>query len=215
MKWTYRIDYKFSSAIILGVICLLVTVKTIVERNNLAKLEDSFDSVYEDRLLPESYIFRLSEHLHQKINLMENPANDPLRLKAEIGLHDLAINALIIDYEKTKLTVSEEIYFSEFKKSINGIAVFEENISGVTNEVLLQSTARLYNNAFGNLQHLSGIQIAEGHSLNESSKRIMAGSAMLTELELVLLICAGAALHGLVLASKSIIPTRPQNHSLN
>jgi hypothetical protein len=66
MKWIYRIQQKLPIAFLLAIILAGVFIKNMVERNSVSDLGDSFASVYEDRLLVESYIYQLSDRLYKK-----------------------------------------------------------------------------------------------------------------------------------------------------
>jgi hypothetical protein len=67
-----------------------------------------------------------------------------------------------------------------------------------------------------NLNELSGIQVAEGKILNDQSKKIIAGSSILTQFELAVLIGIGLLIQGLIFAARSSVPKKSQPHfSLN
>ncbi|KAA9346012.1 MCP four helix bundle domain-containing protein [Adhaeribacter soli] len=221
MKWAFTIRQKMKAAFMLGTVFLLVFAKNWLDERNVSELGSSFSSVYEDRLLAESYIYRLSDHLYQKkimldnCNSQENIGN----LQAKIGQHNAAINAIIRDYEKTKLTESESTYFSDFKKNVAAIEALEVSYLHAPGAGPSETKTRMdkrYEVATSNLHQLSGIQLAEGKLLNEKSKKIIAGSSILTQFELVVLIGIGLLIQALIFAARSAVPKKPQQHfSLN
>jgi hypothetical protein len=216
MKWAYAISHKQTAALLLAIIFLIVGGINVLDRNTIDTLEDSFSSVYEDRLLAESYIYKLSDHLYKKKLMMETSENSWKEFTQEMELHNLAINAIIIDYEQTRLTPSEEIYFRDFKNNVNEIVRREHAVLQHEDPKLIaEKTADPFVAAFTNLQHLSDIQVSEGRWLNENSKRIMAGSDALTQLELAMLICIGLIIQVLIFASRSIVSRIPEKPSLN
>ncbi len=217
MKWIYRIQQKAQVAFLLAIILVGILVKNLMERNNVSELGDSFSSVYEDRLLVESYIYQLSDHLYQKKLIFDNCKVDgsTIAYRSQIEKHNEDISKLIKEYEKTKFTEKESTFFQSFKNSIRKITFLETHYlmsaSGGSNSELDNQ----FKMAATDLQHLSNIQIAEGKILNDQSKKIVAGSTILTQFELGMIIVIGLIIQALVLASQSLTPKVTQNHNLN
>ena len=217
MKWAFSIRQKNKAALILGIVFLLVFVKNWYDERKVSELGDSFASVYEDRLVVEGYIYQLSDHLYQKKIMLDNCSSQEnlTNLQARIGEHNAAINLLILNYEKTKLTDVESDYFQDFKANVSAIENLESKyMAGVNSAPAEVKTAmdQTYLFASGNLHKLSGIQLAEGKMLSEKSKKMIAGSSLLTQFELVVLIGVGLLIQGLIFAAKSAMPKKPQQH---
>jgi hypothetical protein len=214
MKWIYRIRRKTAAALLFALLLIAIGVKNIVDSYQVAQLGDSFKSVYEDRLLVEGYIYRLSENLYQKKLLFDDFGNQDMKaFSKQISLHNLAINALIIDYANTRLTNEESLYFDLFKKNINEIARMEQECfekGDFKPDVLAQIDGQLAA-ASQNLQHLSDIQIAEGKILRDHSAKIVEGSSFLTQLEFGIIILSGVVIVVIIAASGSIISKVPED----
>lgn len=220
MKWAYSIRRKISAALLLTAIFILLFVKNLVDSNNVAQLGNSFSSVYEDRLVVESYIYRMSEHLFRKKFMLDtcSSAASAARIEPVVNAYNARIAALITDYEKTKLTEAEATYFNAFKENVANLKIHEgsyfrnaeddaANIRGMINSE--------FNRAATNLDHLSSIQLAEGKILNERSKKIVAGSSILTRLEIGILIAIALMVLVLVFESTTrFFPSRGKE-SLN
>jgi hypothetical protein len=220
MKWAFTIQQKVKAALMLGVVFLMVFAKNWFDERNVAKLGNSFASVYEDRLLVESYIYQLSDHLYQKKIMLDNcsAAENLMHLQTKIETHNAAIDQLVLDYGKTKLTPSETTSFSAFKENIGAIKNLESTFLEVARTGKLTSPTELnkrYGLAVKNLHELSQIQVTEGKILNDKSKQIIAGSSILTQLELAILIGIGLLIQGLIFAARSAVPRKTQNFSLN
>jgi len=220
MKWIYAIQQKAQVAFLLALVLFGVFVKNVLDRNNVTHLGDSFSSVYKDRLLVESYIYKLSDQLYQKQILFDQCSlqqNDMDQLSLIIGKHNATINTLIQEYEKTKLTDQESVAFASFKKSISQMAALESQYLhaqtdfATTNVYLDQQ----FISAASQLEQLSSIQIAEGKSMADQSIRIVAGSSILTQFELAMIIIIGLIIQALIFASNSLTPKTFQNHQLN
>src|SRR5688572_32281804 len=112
MKWAFTIRQKVKAAFILGLVFLLVFAKNWYDERKVAELGNSFASVYEDRLVVEGYIYQLSDHLYQKKIMLDNCSNQEnlTNLRAKFGEHNAAIHGLIQNYEKTRLTETENAF---------------------------------------------------------------------------------------------------------
>ena len=220
MKWAFTIRQKSKAAIILGVVFLLILGKNWYDERKVAELGNSFSSVYEDRLVVEAYIYQLSDHIYQKKIMLDNCSNQENmpHLQNKLDQHNTAISSLIQDYEKTKLTTIETDCFAAFKANVAAIELLENKYLSSANQpsqITKSGLDKRYEIAVKNLHQLSGIQVAEGKLLNDQSKKIIAGSSLLTQFELAVLIGIGLIIQGLIFAAKSAVPKKSQAFSLN
>lgn len=222
MKWTYAIQQKTKVALLLTIILVLVLVKSIVDRRHVAQLGDSFSAVYEDRLLAESYIYKLNNEFSQKKFLIDNFKKEDNKdaLNYKLQLHNTLLSGLIADYEKTKLTPAEDIRFKASKKNFAQNIVQESEYiqqlqSDSSNTVSKEALDKSIYMVMDDLRQLSNIQITEGKRMTDDSKKIVAGSNVLSYFEAGLLFAISVLIIGLILASKSMRPKQPQQHELN
>jgi len=220
MKWIYAIQQKAQVAFLLALVLFGVFVKNVLDRNNVLDLGDSFSSVYKDRLLVESYIYKLSDHLYQKQILFDQCSqtqSDNHQLALNIKGHNATINSLIQEYAGTKLTDDEAIYFDKFKRNIFQMESLENQFFQDNTDIATINTSldKQFITAAGHLNQLSSIQIAEGKSMADQSIRIVAGSSILTQFELAMIIIIGLIIQALIFASNSLTPKTFQNHQLN
>lgn len=221
MQWAFRIRRKISAALLLAAIFVLVFVKNIVEEKYVTELGNSFASVYEDRLVVESYIYKLSDNLLRKKIMIDtcSAPSQAKRIKPLIDGHNASINTLIADYERTRLTDAESKLFGELKENIRKIDEDEnsffrriedgEGVSGIK-----ASIDTHFNQASQNLTQLSAIQLSEGKLLNDHSRKIVAGSSLLTQFELGILIAISLMILVLVFESTTAL-THAEGRSLN
>jgi hypothetical protein len=221
MKWIYHIKQKMQVAFLLGIILLVVYANNVMESRNVNELGGSFSSVYEDRLLVESYIYNLSDHLYQKkimLDQCDQVSHAKAALTIHIDQHNAEIRALIQNYETTQLTEKEALVFNELKQNINQLAVMERDyirLPGEEQAVELSQLNQQFFSVAKNLNLLSVIQIEEAKRLNDHSKQIIAGFTMLTQFEMVMLITIGLIILALILSSTQITPKRVVDSSLN
>jgi len=217
MKWVYSIKYKLQAALVLTIIVFFVFVKNIVDRRNITELGKDFITFYDDRLVVESYVFEITEHLFLMKLAMNQPAINSNLLETDLESHRLAILEIIEDFENTNLTRDEAGHLSELKGKIQN----KLRLSPPTNNktVNQQSEVDLFNRdfeeAFEDIKALSAIQLYEGEKLTKESGRIVDRSGLWTQLEMAVLVILLVIIYLLIFSSQSIRTKMKQNSSLN
>ncbi|RYD77184.1 MAG: hypothetical protein EOP53_13400 [Sphingobacteriales bacterium] len=218
MKWIYCIRPKHKAALILAAVFVIILGNNILSKQNINTISSSFSSVYEDRLLVESYIFKLSDLLYRKkITLDKIQSPQELRNQQHIlNEYTAEIDILLTDYEKTRFTPEEAIAFKNLKDKIIAIERLEKFLADATSfEKAKYILDEKFNAASANLARLSQIQVSEGKLLNDESKKSIAGFTLLTQFETGILVFLGLVIQALLLASGSLISKPQQKHSLN
>lgn len=177
-------------------------------------------SIYNDRLMPATYLYEISKNLYEKKLLHSgNTELNSSELNVRITTHNAAIAKLVKDYELTELTPEENLQWQAFKMHLLAYNTAEE--------VWLNNASPLEQNSHTALekqfaivqQHLntlSSIQVGEGSNLQKSSHSIISSTLLLSYLEISLLVVLG--LFTLVLLStsdKSVFRQQPHSQSLN
>lgn len=221
MKWAYSIQQKFKAALLLAIVCAVILITNLLGRHHMDKLNNSFSSVYEDRLVAASYIYMISDHLYQKkLTLDHRSKLTNFDLRSKIDSHNDSISELLLFYEKTFLTEEEAACLKEFKTNVAALQSLEwQYFSPSVHEVPQTNTHNLFNEYFAlavtNLHQLSHIQIKEGKALKDQSQRIFYGSYLLTNFEMVILLCIAVILQIIVIASRPIVSRKWQQGNLN
>lgn len=221
MKWAYSIQQKFKAAALLAIVCVIILITNLLGRYHMNELSDSFSSVYKDRLVAESYIFMISDHLYQKKLAFDNCSElTDSDFRVKVGSHNEAITGLLLFYEKTFLTEEEAAYLQDFRANVAALEGLElQYLQPPTDEAQQAAIHSLFNERFdlasANLRQLSQIQVKEGKALNDQSQRIFSGSSLLTNFEMVILFCIAIILQVIVAASQPTISRVWQQSNLN
>lgn len=215
MKWTFVINQKLKVALLLGVVMCLVVLFNLILQKNISDINRSINSIYNDRLIPATDIFHLSENLHNRQlaveNLLFRTGTDSREVKRSIGQYNQKMQSLISKYEKTFLVDEELIFLEKFKKNIAAYSTLENQILtlSATNKVealsLYENEGRIaLKNTLSQLSDLTTIQSTVGTKLINDTKGIVATSNFLSDLQLVLAIVIGLMITVLVVSSKII-----------
>ncbi|MCB0663600.1 MAG: MCP four helix bundle domain-containing protein [Saprospiraceae bacterium] len=195
-------------AILLSSVLVLILLAKVYDRYNYKKLEASFHSIYQDRLMAESYLFNLYDKLKTKQDIFqikgyENINNE--KVQAELEVLNGEMNSVIALYEETYLTLEEDIQFFKFKNlheilfDIEGQLAFN-NIND--NESLHQKHGDLTLQAFDALAKLSTIQTKEGQLIkSDFDKTLLSGQSNLI-LEITLLVIIGLLIVGIISSTR-------------
>lgn len=207
MKRFFQVRNKFKICCVLIVIIVLVLLNNLRSRRHISRLDKSVSSIYQDRLLPATYLYEISNRLYQKRLMLEEKSGLRAGWASWKEEKDKEIDSLVKIYDSTYLTKEEQEQWTRFKQQLKrytemenaGFAEMSDSMhlsaasEGSLDEQFRQSVALLNN--------LAVIQAGEGKNLQTGSHDIASGSVLGSHLEMVLLIVLG--LMALILLSMS------------
>jgi hypothetical protein len=222
MKWTYSIKQKTTTAILLAAILGLVMWNNFEQSRQFEKMANSFSSLYEDRLIAESYIYRISELIHRKRQMIDNPLprDTEKTFEAVVLQSDTLIEGLMDQYRETELTVNESKHFEHLLSGMESLAIVEKEYlasepDSENNLLLKGSIKTLLDRNLQDLSNLSDIQIAEGKQMNRASKATLMSNVASSQLETTFLIIIAVIIQMLIFASRSMRSLLTQKPNLN
>jgi hypothetical protein len=186
---------KISGFLIIGVLVVLLYGKNLLERQSFRAVSSTLSDVYEDRLLVESYIFKISEKLFTIQKLVDHCTInfDYSKAVLEISKEEQAILELVAAFEATQLTEQETTLLTDFKRiiekdlSIKSYQLLYNDSSGV-NEAQVKVYDQKIARAQQDLEKLSAIQLEEGGKLVSKAKTLINRSQIWAQFELALLL---------------------------
>src|SRR5690554_1178057 len=106
MNWSFSLKNKWRAALVSSAIIVVMLVISMLGKKNVDDLRLSFESVYEDRLVVEQYIYKMSALLYENQLELYNleGAEVPTLVHAEILANTKAVSAIIEQYAHTYLT---------------------------------------------------------------------------------------------------------------
>jgi hypothetical protein len=220
MKWTFVIQQKLKVAVLLGVIMAAVVLFNLILQKNISDINQSVTSIYNDRLIPATDLFHLSEKLYSRQLVIEkflyrNDA-DLEKLRAVLTDDNVKMSQLTTKYEKTYLVDQESTSLSDYKRNVAYYLSLENQILALTQANRNVEAIKLYETVgrpalertIRQLSDLSEIQSTVGSKLVSDSRGIVATSNFLSTLQMVLAIVIGGIITALIVSSKMI--SQPQ-----
>ncbi len=217
MKWSFVIQQKIKAALLLGGIMALVLVSALLSRSNMAGIDRSFSSLYEDRLVPAVDMVYLTEHLYRKRLLMEKyvlsgPESSPGKVARQLDMHNADIDSLIREFEKTYLVAEESESLRAFEHRLGEYAAMEKAILRLCEvgnqqagqELFEGKSSSLFQHTVVRLNELTQIQSSVGKELLKKSHSHVIQSEFLSTIQICMVILIGLMVMVLIRGSQII-----------
>ncbi len=177
--------------LLLSMFFALILIAEMIENKNLQKIDSDFSSLYEDRLIPASQMYMLSDLLHEKQLIFEHLSENNFRIETadleKIKEDNLKINNILAEYETTYLVEEEVEHLANFKTNLkayqeveNEILYHLENKNFGVAQILINTKGRkLFYNANAHLNRLAEIQPEVGRELLAHYRSSFGSSSLL------------------------------------
>lgn len=193
MKWTYSIKNKLTTSMLLLGVVLVVFFNNLNERKNSRELRIAFDSIYDDRLMAESYILKLTANLHYLDETCLGSGFGKFALTEEKLAEIETLNQL---YRETKLTEKEAEYFNRYTALTDKISLQMKNSN-------FETAGLSIDEALSNLELLSEIQVMEAKMIMLKTEKMLNLGSISSQFEMGIIIIIGFIIQVLLFASKT------------
>jgi len=227
MRFAYSIKQKVKIAVLLFFIMTCSILIRILEDKSVKNMNESFISLYNDRLVPAMDLYHIVENLYARRNIIEsvlytNAQPDQLDLRGNLSKYNRNIDSLVNKYEKTYLVQQEKVQLLDLKKNLKDILMMEQKLVNYTynnqSQVALTNYERrgkaMFSNATNYLTKLIDTQKQVGNEIITDTERIVSGSKIYSNLQLALAILIGILIVGILFTS-NVVNIRNENFNLN
>ncbi len=205
--WTYTIKNKLLASVVLLALCLLVLLSNFLDRRHTRHVKNSIATMYEDRLIAEDYILKMTGNIYQ-IREVVNSDSSTISKSGAINKLLAGFNEWYGAYIKTKLTTTEQTTSNEL---IGCIHSFEKNLSN--NHLDLSNDTE---KAIVTLNKLSTIQLEESKLIMKSAESEYAMIKTSSEFAFAIIILILVVLQAIVFSAKTLLPLKkPKDPMLN
>lgn len=207
MRWTYSIKNKLVASLVLLALCLLVLMSNYLDRIHTQSVKASITTMYEDRLIVEEYILKMTRNVYQIREILQsNKESDQEKQQVEGLISE--IKSTYQTFSKTRLTENEQATAEELIAQIN---LFEKIVRSEKN-VDPQNT----NNILSSLSKLSNIQLDESKLIMKEIESQYATIKASSEFAFAIVLIILIVLQILVFSGESLIPMfKPKDPTLN
>jgi hypothetical protein len=190
-------NMKLKILLIMLIVVFVLTffIRNYYEESRLATAKSSFAEMYNDRLLAERVIYKMTDLVHKKWLLNIRKESTVVWQTQEDAALSHELQQLSDKFGTTKLSVKEKIVFSRLKIKLEYL-IINGSPHRIDNIILDKKTSMIYAEALSLLDELSEIQVAEGTKLNQEGQVALASSMVGLEFQsvlfIVLLLCLTA-----------------------
>lgn len=200
MKWTQIIKNKILASAALLSLCLLVLASNYIDRKHTDDVKTTISTLYEDRLIAEVYILKMTTALYEIKEAIQIDVN-PLDKDKHIKNHLLEINTTTDAYLKTKFTKLETLKAKELMQILVSI---ETNALKNDSHTLTQ-----IDTALDLLNELSAIQVAESKEIMSYAEKLYLAGKNSSQFVVALIVVILIVLQAIVFSSRTIIIKNP------
>jgi hypothetical protein len=216
MKWAFAIQRKIRLAIVLAIMMLFIILFSLMESYNVSAISKSFNSIYEDRLIPAVDLYAISDHIHTKRNKLVTFLFTGKISREEIS-HALntsnqQLDSLISKYENTYLVKAETNHLQNLKKNLKTFERDELLLINAAAEdkelaktLYLNTTVQLYDELDKDLIELTRVQSEIGKELLAESVKSQLSSDFISRLQIIIAIILGLIIMILILTDKQVV----------
>ena len=226
MKWTYSIQQKSKTAVLLMVVVATIIGCNYLEKKFFTDINQSVSSIYNDRLIPAAELFHANDIMYKKRLILEkylvNPARQDYRLvKEQLVAHNAQIDSIILAIETSYLVDEESTSLYHFKKSVNQYNQLEEVYLAKAEALPLpadtydKEMCSLFKAIHEDLVLMSSIQTSVGKELLKGSRTISGSATLISNLQSAIVVVIMLIVYALLLSSRSLIPKNFQDFRLN
>lgn len=196
MKWTYSVRNKMVASAALFALCLLVLFSNYIDQDHTNNVKKSISTLYEDRLIVEDYILKMTSDVYQIKESLNAPEADKEQSNNKIKQLLADINGLSDAYLKTKFTASEDIKFAELLKIVNEF----ESSPLYSKQVKLE----IADKAIALLAELSAIQLEESKLIMQQAENLYISGKASSQFAFAVILIILLVLQALVFTSKTL-----------
>lgn len=197
MKWTYRIKNKLLASAVLLSLCLLVLLSNYLDRKHTQNVKSAVSTLYEDRLVAEIYILKMTSTIYQIREILNSGAATTSK-SGQIGDLSKTLNTTYTVYSKTKLTQKEQAAAAKLSQLLNQL----ESALARDNYAPSDHTRKLLET----LDQLSTIQLEESKIIMKQVESQYATIKTSSEFAFAIVILILVVLQVLVFSGESLIP---------
>lgn len=207
MKWTYPIKNKLVASMVLLALCLLVLLSNYLDRIHTENVKNSISTMYEDRLIVEDYILKMTRNVYQIREIIKSEETQEIK--------DISVSGLTRDFKntynlfsKTRLTKTEK---TTAVALIDNFRKFERILSNDKNVPFIHTDKIL-----ASLNQLSAIQLEESKLIMQQVESQYATIKASSQFAFAIIIIILIVLQIMVFSGGSLIPLfKPKDPSLN
>lgn len=218
MNAFFSLQHKYKIALLLLVMIVTLLSGILIERNFFQRVDTTSTALYEDRLLPAVFVYKLTDYIHQRYRLAEKihltqPAAPTPEQVARLARYREEMDTLLVAFQHTYLVQDESASLQRLVAELDSYAAAEQRL--LATPAHFDRLEQQLDAIRGELFQLSRIQTTEGKELLSDTEHVVARAYILGNFQIAILIVCCLIAQVLVLSSKVVRSPIAQQASLN
>ena len=221
MKSKYSLPAKYKAAFVLLLMITMLLGGILLERHFFQKINSASTALFEDRLMPSTFVFHLTDFIHQRHRVVEkiilipsSKANAPTI--DEIDTYRQQMDSIMVAFQSTFLVEDEITSLERLKKALKKYGDVEQQLIATPPTTKSVEDLELHLDAIRTeLFMLSNIQTTVGQELLTDSGQVVASAYALNKFQISILIICCLIAQIFILRSKIVRSPIAQNPNLN
>jgi hypothetical protein len=226
MRFAFGLKNKVKIAFFLFGIMACSLLIRFLEDKNIKKINQSFISMYNDRLIPATDLYFIGENLFYKADIFQDFLldEDDFNIKhalAKLLAFNQKIDSVVNKYERTYLVKQEELHLTDLKSAIVNQKRVENDILSIAekdfdkSKVVYEVTGRKASlETLSRLSDLIKIQSKVGDELIKDSNIVVSGTNLYSTFQVFLAIAIGILIVA-ILTTSNIVKIQNDKFNLN
>lgn len=223
MKFAFSLKNKLKIAFLLLCIMCCTLLIRFLEDKSVEKINASFISMYNDRLIPATDLYFIAENLYHKNAILQKAllGNDVLQgstVLVKMNKHNRSIDSLITKYELTLLVKQEQSFLNELKRALlvqQGLEAKILSLAGAEGRIIYESVGKnAADQTLAKLSALIKIQSKVGNDLIKGSKIFVSGTKVYSTFQVILAVVIGIMIVAIISAS-NVVKIHSDKFNLN
>ena len=221
MKFAFSLKNKLKIAFLLFCIMCCTLLIRFLEDKSVKKINESFISMYNDRLIPATDLYFIAENLYHKNTILQEALNDDADFSKanllQLSKHNQKIDSVISKYELTLLVKQERYFLNDLKSALATQKALEGKVlvlAGSNTELYETLVKSASTKTLDKLSALIKIQSKVGDELIKDSKIFVSGTKIYSTFQVILAIAIGIMIVGIVSAS-NVVKIQNDRFNLN
>ena len=180
---------------VLGIF-LIILATNLIDKKNFLRVEESVETIYNERLLAKELLLNVSIQFHQKE--LAYALNDSNYLQSQNDAVNGKISELLQMFVRAKSTKEEETILDELNENHAKLIQLESN-SQLKDRLYSSDCAQIFSAINANIIELSAEQVKEGKLQKFNARDAVDRIKLFSKIEIYILIFLAIILQGIIL----------------
>lgn len=221
MKSSFPIPAKYKAALVLLLMIMMLLGGILLERHFFQKVNSASTALFEDRLMPSTFVYHLTDFIHQRHRVVEKtiitqslkPVSSPID---QINTYRHKMDSIMVAFQSTFLVQDEITSLERLKTELKIYGEVEQQLLATPATTKSIEDLELHLDAIRTeLFMLSNIQTTVGQELLTDSSHVVASAYALNKFQISILIVCCLIAQVFILSAKIVRSPISQNPNLN